>query len=59
MACNTKIKEIEANLSDAKGYRDRQLKEAKVHMEKMKAKSEKSRKEWEKREKVCEVWRFG
>lgn len=50
--CNTKIKDLEANLADAKGYRDRQLKEAKEHMQKMKEKSEKSRKEWEKHEKV-------
>lgn len=64
VACNTKIKDIEANLADAKGYRDRQLKEAKEHMSKMKTKSEKSRKEWENREKVsefcccccCAVW---
>lgn len=52
VTCNTKIKELEANLADAKGYRDRQLKEAKDHMQKMQTKSDKSRKEWEKREKV-------
>lgn len=52
MTCNTKIKELEANLADAKGYRDRQLKEAKDNMQKMQTQSEKSRKEWEKREKV-------
>lgn len=52
IVCKTKIKDIEANLADAKGYRDRQLKEAKDHMQKMKEKSDKSRKEWEKREKV-------
>lgn len=50
--CTTKIKELEANLADAKGYRDRQLKEAEDNMKQMKAKSEKSRKEWEKHEKV-------
>lgn len=55
MLCNTKIKEYEANLADAKGYRDRQLKEAKDHMQKMKEKSEKSRKEWEKHEKVTMI----
>lgn len=52
VTCKAKIKDIEANLADAKGYRDRQLKEAKDNMQKMKEKSEKSRKEWEKREKV-------
>lgn len=52
VACQAKIKDLEANLSDAKGYRDRQLKEAKDHMQKMKLQSEKSRKEWEKHEKV-------
>lgn len=52
VACNTKIKDLEANLADAKGYRDRQLKEAKDNMQKMKAKADKSRKEWEKHEKV-------
>lgn len=49
---NAKIKELEANLKDSKGYRERQLKEAKDHMQKMKEKSDKSRKDWEKREKV-------
>lgn len=53
--CKTKIKDFEANLADAKGYRDRQLKEAKENMEKLKTKSEKSRKEWEKREKVRQM----
>lgn len=52
IVCNTKIKDIETNLADAKGYRDRQLKEAKDNMQKMKEKSEKSRKEWQKREQV-------
>lgn len=52
VTCNAKIKELEANLADAKGYRDRQLKEAKDHMQKMKDKADKSRKEWEKHEKV-------
>lgn len=52
IACNAKIKDFEANLADAKGYRDRQLKEAKENMQKMKEKSEKSRKEWDKHEKV-------
>lgn len=52
VTCKEKIKDIETNLADAKGYRDRQLKEAKDNMQKMKEKSEKSRKEWEKREKV-------
>lgn len=53
--CNAKIKDIEANLKDAKGYRDRQLKEAKDNMQKMKEKSDKSKKEWQKRE---QVWRL-
>lgn len=52
VACNAKIKELETNLSDAKGYRDRQLKEAKDNMQKAKEKADKSRKEWEKHEKV-------
>lgn len=52
VTCKAKIKDIETNLADAKGYRDRQLKEAKDNMQKMKQKSEKSRKEWEQREKV-------
>lgn len=55
-ACNIKIKDIELNLADAKGYRDRQLKEAKDNMQKMKEKSEKSRKEWEKRQEVSSVF---
>lgn len=54
--CNTKIKDLEANLADAKGYRERQLKEAKANMEKLKGKADKSRKEWEKREKVCKCF---
>lgn len=52
MTCNAKIKDLNANLQDAQGYRDRQLKEAKDNMEKMKAKAVKSKKEWEKHEKV-------
>lgn len=47
-----KIKDIEANLADAKGYRERQLKEAKENMQRLKTKSDKSRKEWQQREQV-------
>lgn len=50
--CKTKIKEYEANLADAKGYRDRQLKEAKDNMQKLDAKAKKSKNEWQQREKV-------
>lgn len=50
-----KIKEYEHNLADSKGYRERQLKEAKDNMAKTKAMSEKSRKEWDKHEKDAEI----
>lgn len=50
-----KIKEYEHNLSDSKGYRERQLKEAKDNMTKMKTQSDKSRKEWDKHEKDAEI----
>lgn len=50
--CTEKIKEMEANLKDASGYRERQLKEAKDNMQKLKSKSEKSKKEWKKHEQV-------
>lgn len=50
--CTEKLKEMEANLKDAKGYRERQLKEAKDTMQKLKSKSEKSKKEWKKHEQV-------
>lgn len=50
--CSEKIKELEANLKDSKGYRERQLKEANDNMQKLKLKSEKSKKEWQKREQV-------
>lgn len=50
-----KITEVEAHLSDAKGYRERQLKEAKDNMNKAKAKSEKSQQNWKKREQEAEI----
>lgn len=50
--CTEKIKEMEANLKDAKGYRERQLNEAKYNMQRLKSKSEKSKKEWKKHEQV-------
>lgn len=50
--CTAKIKELEANLLDSKGYRERQLKEAKDNMQRLKSKSEKSKKEWKKHEQV-------
>lgn len=50
-----KIKEYEHNLADSKGYRERQLKEAKDNMTKTKALSDKSRKEWDKHEKDAEI----
>lgn len=42
-------------MADAKGYRERQLKEAKDNMQKTKTKSEKSKKEWEAREQVNKI----
>lgn len=42
-------------MTDAKGYRERQLKEAKDNMQKTKTKSEKSKKEWEAREQVNKI----
>lgn len=53
--CSAKIKDLEANLADAKGYRERQLKEAKDNMQKFKTKSDKSRNEWQKREQEAET----
>lgn len=50
-----KIKDYEHNLADSKGYRERQLKEAKENMAKTKAQSDKSRKEWDKHEQDAEI----
>lgn len=50
-----KIGLLEANLSDAKGYRERQLKEAKENMNKLKTKSEKSEQNWKRREQEAET----
>lgn len=52
---SAKIKEVEANLADAKGYRDRQLKEAQDDMKKFKKASEESHKNWKKREQEAET----
>lgn len=50
-----KIKSIEAKLGDAKGYRDRELKEAQDNMKKMKQKSDASTKNWKKHEQEYET----
>lgn len=42
-------------MADAKGYRERQLKEAKDHMNKMKAASEKSTENWKRREQEADT----
>lgn len=52
---NAKIKDIQANLADAEGYRERQLKEATDNMNRLKKQSEKSQKEWKKREQDAET----
>lgn len=48
-----KVQDIEDKLSDAKGYRERELKAATDEMKKLKKKSEESKKNWKKREQVC------
>lgn len=50
-----KIKEVQANLADAKGYRERQLKSAEADVKRLKKKSEDSRKEWKKHEQAAET----
>lgn len=47
-----KVKDIEDKLSDAKGYRERELKAATDEMKRLKKKSEESKKNWKKREQV-------
>lgn len=47
-----KVKDIEDKLSDAKGYRERELKAATDAMKTLKKKSEESKKNWKKREQV-------
>lgn len=48
-----KVNDIEEKLSDAKGYRERELKAATDEMKRLKKKSEESKKNWKKREQVC------
>lgn len=50
-----KIKEVQANLTDAKGYRERQLKGAEADVKRLKKKSEDSHKEWQKYEQRAET----
>lgn len=50
-----KIKDYEHNLADSKGYRERQLKDAKDNMAKTKSQSDKSSKEWNKHEQEAEI----
>lgn len=52
---NQKAKDLQNKMNDSKGYRDRKLKEAEAEMKAMKQKSEKSRKEWKKREQDYET----
>ncbi len=47
-----KVKDIEEKLSDAKGYRERELKAATDEMKNYKKKSDESKKNWKKREQV-------
>ncbi|KAJ8984302.1 hypothetical protein NQ317_012272 [Molorchus minor] len=47
---NQKAKDLEIKMKDAKGYRERQLKEAEADMKSLKQKADKSRKEWKQRE---------
>lgn len=54
-AATTKIEQLESNLADAKGYRERQLKAAKDNMNKLKAASEKSTENWKKREQEADT----
>lgn len=49
---SVKVKDIEEKLSDAKGYRERELKAATDEMKRLKKKSEESKKNWKKREQV-------
>lgn len=46
---------MQVNLTDAKGYRERQLKEAKDNMQRTKEKSDQSRKNWKKHEQQAET----
>ncbi|CAD7012344.1 unnamed protein product [Ceratitis capitata] len=50
-----KIKDIEAKLADAKGFRERELKAASEAMKQAKKKSEESRNNWKKREQEFET----
>lgn len=50
-----KIKDIEAKLADAKGFRERELKSAAEAMKEAKKKSEESRNNWKKREQEFET----
>lgn len=52
---NQKAKDLQNKMNDAKGYRDKKLKEAEAEMKAMKQKSEKSRKEWKQREQDYET----
>lgn len=49
---SVKVKDIEDKLSDAKGYRERELRTAADEMKRLKKKSEESKKNWKKREQV-------
>jgi len=44
------VKDIKEKFSDAKGFRERELKEAEAEMKRLKQKSEKSKSNWKKRE---------
>lgn len=57
-AANAKVKDIEAKLADAKGYRERELKAASDAMKVAKKKSEESRTNWTKREQEYETLRM-
>ncbi|KAH8418626.1 hypothetical protein KR222_007624 [Zaprionus bogoriensis] len=50
-----KVKEVEAKLSDAKGYRERELKAVSNEMKVAKQRAEKSRSNWKKREQEFET----
>lgn len=50
-----KVKDVEAKLSDAKGYRERELKAVSNEMKVTKARAEKSRANWKKREQEFET----
>lgn len=52
---NLKAKDLEVKMKDAKGYRDKKLKEAEEEMKVMKKQYEKSRNEWKKREQDYET----